>query len=1010
MQREKIVIPAAGAPPTLRMDLLGQAEVWLSEVALAGQLPGKALALLAYLALSGRPHPRPALAALLWSETDDQDALASLRQALTRLRRVAEPYLEISRQTVAFRPGPDCRIDAEQFLACTAEIPAPLDAAAAVRLGDAVARYRGELLHGLSVREAPLFEEWLAGQREHLRERAIAALQALLGYHAARGAGAAARDYGQRLLQIDPWREEVYRALMLLAAREGRRSSALALFESCRRTLGEQLGVDPSEETAALYRQIRDGQIEQEAPPQRQAPPHEPAPAAPRHNLPPQPNAFIGRLAELDDIQRLLARPECRLVSVVGMGGAGKTRLALEAAREHLCAFRDGVFFVPLAAVRTAEQAAGAVCQALALELDPQADPRAALLAALAPRQTLLVLDNLEHLLDECGLIVAMLEAAPELRLLVTSRERLELRWEWTVDLEGLECPPDPPARPLADYSAAQLFLERAAQVRRPFAPDKGEQPAVAQICRLTAGLPLLLELAAAALRERSCITLAAALADSLHALETRLRDLPPRHRSVQAVLDHSWELLDAQERRVFCALAVFRQEIDAEAAAQVAGTTPTLLERLAAKSLLRQIGQGRYALHSLVRQYAAARLEQRGEAQALQAAHCDYYTALAHAAFAELGGPQQQVWLERLERAHPNLRAALQWAIDRGDAARAQGLAGRLGRFWHLRNHFAEGRRWLRAALALGSDEGRRTEDEDSAGDQRLTTNDQRSASDEGRRKEDEGGAAGGSSSSIPNSQFSILNSQFRAQAFYSAGVLAHSQGDYAEARACFAENMALQRALGDRRGLAVALNSLGGMAVTFGDDAAAEGYFSEALALHQELGEQVKVGAVLGNLGAVAVRRGDYELGERRLAQSLELARRHADRRGVTVILFNLGDVALLRGDHSGAAQRLGEALRGYRTLGDRLGLAECLELIGRLEAARGRPAGLARLCGAADALREQIAAPVGPEHRAAHERALRAAQTALSEAAWLRAWTAGRALDLEQAVAEALALLPP
>lgn len=963
MQREKIVIPAAGTPP-LRMELLGQAEVCLGESSLAGQLPGKALALLVYLALTGRPHLRPALATLLWSETDDEDALASLRQALTRLRRVVEPFLEISRQTVAFRAGPGCRIDVEQFLAGTAEIPARLDAAAAVRLGDAVARYQGELLRGLSVREAPLFEEWLAGQRELLRERAAAALQALLAYHAARGAGPAARDYGQRLLQLDPWREEVYRTLMLLLAREGRRSAALALFETCRRTLAEQLGVEPCEETAALHRHIRDGA------------PAGPAPAradAPRHNLPPQPNAFVGRAAELDDIQRLLARPECRLVSLVGMGGAGKTRLALEAAREQLCAFRDGVFFVPLDAARDAAQIAEALARALGLEPDPQADPRAAVLAALAPRQTLLVLDSLEHLLDECGLLVDMLERAPGLRLLVTSRERLDLRWEWLVDLEGLECPPARPARALADYPAAQLFLERAAQVRRPFAPGPAEQAAVAQICRLSAGLPLLLELAAAALRERSCLSLAAALEQSLHALEPRLRDLPARHRSAQAVLDHSWELLGPQDRRVFCALAVFRQEIAAEAAAAVAGAAPAALERLAAKSLLRPAGPGLYSLHELVRQYAAARLEQRGEAEAARAAHCAHYTALAQAALTELGGPQQPAWLERLERAHPNLRAALQWSLDRRDAARALGLAGPLGRFWHLRNHFAEGRAWLKAALALEPDQG------------------------PGADGDTEPGPAGSDCSGL------------RAQALYSAAVLAHSQGDYAEAWGFFDQHMALQRARGDRRGLAVALNSLGGMAVTFGDHAAAEGYFREALALHQELDQPRQAGAVLGNLGMVAVRRGDAALAERYLAQSLELARRHADQRGVAVILYQLGDLALRRGDGARAGACADEALRGYQALGERLGMAECLELLGRREAAAGRPERLARLCGAADALREQLAAPVGPEHQAAHTEALEQARAALGQAAWLRAWAAGRALGFERAVEEALALQP-
>ncbi|HEU4323655.1 MAG TPA: BTAD domain-containing putative transcriptional regulator [Roseiflexaceae bacterium] len=963
MHREKIVIPAPGPAPLLRMDLLGRAEISLGETALTGQLPGKALALLAYLALSRRPHLRPALAALLWSETNDEDALASLRQALAKLRRAVGSHLLIARQTVAFNHSAGCLIDVDLFLAEANDLPVRLDAAAAVRLGDALARYGGELLHGLALREAPLFEEWLTEQRERLRECALRALAALMDYHTARGAPEAARDYGQRLLLLDPWREDVYRALMRLLAQDGRRSAALALFETCRRTLEEQLGLEPAAETVELYRLIRDSLLPVEASPAAPVSATELAPA-PRHNLPAQPTSFVGRLAELDDIQRLLAHPECRLVTLAGMGGAGKTRLAIEAAREQLCAFRDGAFFVPLAAAQSADQIVAAIGQALSLPPAPHADPRAALLDALRPRQILLVLDNLEHLLEESDLLVALLEQAPGLKLIATSRLPLELRWEWLLELEGLECPPEPqaapapPERPLADYGAARLFLDRAAQLRRPFEPDLAERAAVARICRLACGLPLLIELAAAALGSQSCAALADSLAGRLHALETRLRDLPARHRSVQAVLDHSWRLLDPAQQRSLRALAVFRPDMSEEAAAQVAGADPATLERLVAMSLLRRSGPGRYALHELVREYAATRLAESDEKPAAQATHGAFYGELAAAAFAGLGGPQQRDWLERLEREHDNLRAALDWMVQSGDAVAALRLAGRLGRFWLLRGHFAEGRRWLGAALAVPPGPS--------------------PVAEEGR---------------------------WRGLALYSAGVLAHTQGDYAEARARFLDNLALRRASGDRRGLAVALNSLGGIAVTEGDDAAAARYFGEALLLHQELGEQENVGAVLGNLGAVAVRRGDYARGEGYLEQSLALARGRGDQRGETVILFNQGDLRLRRGDLDGAEERLLAALRGYRALGDRLAQAECLEKLGQLAAARGHPEQLARLCGTADAARAELHAPVAPEHRAPHEAALQRGRAALGEAAWARAWEAGRTVRLADAVEAAL-----
>jgi predicted ATPase len=376
-------------------------------------------------------------------------------------------------------------------------------------------------------------------------------------------------------------------------------------------------------------------------------------------------NALIGREAELAELGTFLADPGCRLVTLVGPGGIGKTRVALQAATDNRAMFHDGAAFVSLAAVEQATVVAPAILLVLGVPLHGQRDPFDQLRDVLRRSELLLVLDNLEQLLPSgtgnvlhiTEIVVELLRHAPGLKLLVTSRERLGVPGEWLVDLGGLRYPTASPGEDIRQSSAVQLFVERARQVRRSWTLTNGDAEAVARICRLVEGMPLAIELAAAGVRTRSVAAVADALETGIAALAAPTRGVPERHRNMAATFEHSWWLLSEVERDVFARLSVFRGGFDEEAAASVAGATPEVLAALLDKSLVRWDGVARYDMHELLRQYAAEKLAEMGESERISDQHLTYYSRVAEEAGPGLYGPQQIAWRERLDAEIDNLR-----------------------------------------------------------------------------------------------------------------------------------------------------------------------------------------------------------------------------------------------------------------------------------------------------------------------------------------------------------------
>jgi predicted ATPase/transcriptional regulator with XRE-family HTH domain len=726
------------------------------------------------------------------------------------------------------------------------------------------------------------------------------------------------------------------------------------------------------------------------------------SPAAPQHNLPLQVDSFVGRQQAQQEVQALLDRSP--LVTLTGTGGVGKTRLALAVAAAAVDSYPDGVWLVELAPLADPSLVAQAVATVLGVREEPGRPLLATLTDHVQPRALLLVLDNCEHLIGVCAeLAVALLRQCPGLRLLATSREALAVAGETQYRVPALAVPdlahlPHP--EHLSAVEAVDLFMQRA-QARHPdFALTSHNAPVVAQICARLDGLPLAIELAAARAGSLPLEAIAARLDDRLQLLTGGSRTALPRHQTLRAAMEWSHDLLSAPEQTLLRRLAVFSGGWSLGAAETVcAGTRLAswevldLLAGLVNKSLVlleERGGEARYRLLETVRHYGQERLEAAGEAAAVREDHLAWCLALAEEAQPQLRGPQQGLWLARLEADHDNLREALGWSLrEGGDATLSLRLAGALWRFWYTRGYLGEGQGWLARALAA-----------------------------------DQGPPAA------------------RATALNGAAALAIAQGEHGPAATMYEEALALWRALGDTRGVAESLGNLGNVMVHQGEYGRAAALHEEALALFRSLGHEEGIAQNLANLGAEAYMQGEYgraavlheeALSLRRamgdaagIANSLnylglvaymqcEYGRAAAlyrealglrytlgDRRGIAAGLIGLGLVAYMQGEYGRAAALCEEGLLLSRDIGARDLVAGSLEGLAWVAAARGQSQVAAHLGGAAAALREALGALLLPDDWAGHDQAVRAMRTALGEDAFAAVWAEGRALPLEQAIA--------
>lgn len=964
---------SSGFYPTVRypmahlsLRLLGVPQAELDDKPLPDLPTDKVRALLYYLAVEGDiPHSREKLAGLLWPDQPEERARQNLRQTLSYLRQAlgaaADAVLLVSRDAVQLNASGRPAVDIADYVAlldeCRKHPHRRLDGCLAClrRLRRALEIYRGDFLSGFAATDSAALEEWVLLRREWLRRQAIEALAVLARYDERQGNLSAAREYARRQVELEPWHEEAHRQLMRLLAMAGERSAALAQYEACRRTLAAELGIDPTPETVELYNRLQAGRM----------------PAAPPrlHNLPAVWDAFVGREDDLAALAGLLADPACRLVTLSGPGGIGKTRLALAAAAEHVGAFAHGVWFVPLADVAEVGGVASAVAEALGLDTLSREEPRVQVLSYLHDKELLLVLDGMEHLPHAADLLSEIARRAPHVVLLVTSQERLRLREERVYEVAGLAYPETAPASCAAgQYAALDLYAERARQRNRRFALT-AELPAVARICRLVEGMPLGLELAAAA--GRPAAEVAEEIERDLTVLSTSLRNVPARHASIRAAIDHSWRRLTEAQRGCFARLSVFRGGWTTAAAAAVAASTESDLYELERQSLLLRDPSGRWRIHTLLRQYAEERLA-AGPALPLPPGdrHCAYYLDLVERSAAALAAPAPATALETVAADLKNIRQAWHWAVERLRwSAVAGGLEG-LARFHQLRGPFQEAAAlFSEAAAALAP---RVTDAAGRALLARLWAEEARFLDLQGKGAEAvaaaqaaighaEAAEAGGIAAARSARALALvlwgqvlvragdyaaacerleravaLAQEAGAPGTEAAGRrnlanVAFFRGDFGAAREGYERALALHRRAGDRYGESALLHNLGGVWYQQGDNLRAQECYAQALAIRKEMGDRWGEGSTLLNLGHLADDEGNAAEAGQYYRQALEIARALGDRRGEGVTLINLGANHTDRGDYAAAIASYEAALLICREVDDRRSLGQALAFLG-------------------------------------------------------------------------------
>ncbi len=535
----------------------------------------------------------------------------------------------------------------------------------------AVSLYQGTFLQGIYLDECQLFDEWLYVQRERFRAQVLGALGKLVVYHARQGQPEQVLIYARRQLEIDPLYEEAYLASMRAYLAQGRRADALRQYELCRATLLAELGVEPTLETRQLCEQIlSDGKTPNTQPP---VTPAVVTPASAPARLPSYFTPFIGRQDELAQIDAALRSGYSRLVTVMGAGGMGKTRVAVEAAAQHSGRFADGVHFIPFASVRSPDNATAAVVDAIAAAMDVtfragERTPQAQLLDWLHPRTMLLVLDNLEHLLACVPFLLEILHAAPRVQLLVTSREPLNVQAEDLIRLAGLPVPDGDDADAVAHSPAARLFVERAYRVDKRFRLADDNAADVARICRLVEGRPLGLELAATHTTYRSCRAIADAIRADLDFLAVEFKDLPTRHRSLRAIFEESWQTLTPEEQGCFARLSLFHNPFGVEASIVVTGAVVPVLTRLLNAHLIQRHDDERFQIHELLRQFAADKLAHSlPNPSSLQRRHAEYFLTWLSRQDQILNGIQPRRCADTIQAVLDDVDAAWAWASATG-------------------------------------------------------------------------------------------------------------------------------------------------------------------------------------------------------------------------------------------------------------------------------------------------------------------------------------------------------
>jgi predicted ATPase/DNA-binding SARP family transcriptional activator len=1006
----------------LRMEFLGGFRVSLDGTPITTFESSKVRALLAYLAIEAqRPHPRESLAALLWPDWPNRAALSNLRYALSNLRKVIgdrtadPPFLLISREAIQFNLESDHWLDVAEFTRL----------AGSQDVGDlekAICLYKGEFLEGFSVSEAIPFEDWARLKCEQLHRACREMLHYLAEMLENRREYDRALTYARRQVESEAWDESAQRQLMRLLAQSGRRGEALNQFERLKVLLGEELGVVPEVETIHLHQQIKTGEtLVPDGGKQYEivSDVYQPADSAPskpfdahRHNLPASLTSFVGRGREIGEIKQLIA--STRLLTLTGIGGTGKTRLALKVSADMISEFSGGVWLVELATLRDPALVEHVIASVLGVCDRPDQLMSDLLIEHVRERNLLIILDNCEHLVDACArLAYLLLSAAPNLKILATSRVPLYIPGEVNYSVPPLSLPDSHKIAQLldlAEFDAIRLFIERAASVQPAFSLTDENAPAVTLICQHLDGIPLAIELATARMRLLSPDQIAARLDDRFTLLTGGSRSALPRQQTIRATMDWSYDLLDVAERTLFNRLAVFTGSFSLEAVEAVCvdkigdgtpahGIQPSqmldLLGALVDHSLVytqERTTEARYGLLETVHQYALENLVASGELHNLQERHLAYYLE-----FAERGLPHvsagQPIWTHRFEAEYDNLRSAMEYAIE-NSLESAIRFEDPLLWFAQITHRDRECYDWLMRIFELTK---------------------------------------------------SWPPGKLRAIALKTAGEFTVYFGDISQGLAYLAASLQMARDLQDKSLINLVLHDLQVVNNHLGNWELWHDYAEEHLEISRELGDKAEISCALFNLGDAAIRNGDSQAGRKFYEQSLDIARQENHLNMIAFNLYSLATLAQKEGDTSRAKELYRECAQIRRDWGFRTGLAltllrlaqvliqegnaiqskklaeesleicrelnitdmkvYCLNIFAGAVGIDRQDERAARLFGAAQAATEKLDVETEYFYHMTYDPIIAVIREQLGETDFNKAWAEGRNMTLEQAVELAL-----
>lgn len=981
----------------LTLFFLGTFQVTLGDRPITHFRSANVQGLLVYLALHpDRAINRDVLATLFWPDEPTSVARTNFRQTLYQLRKLLEdgmdaerpfrqaqgkPFLIITRQTVQFNSDSDSQCDVTAFLQAVKRG----DLATAVGHPDGI--YSDELLPGF-ICDSLAFEDWLRRERERLHGLALDALHQRTEWLLSSSSYAEAKAMALRQLELEPWRELAQRQLMQALALAGERQAALAQFETCKEILWAELAVKPEAETVALAEKIAAGEEIYLR-------------SRPRHNLIAPVTPHFGREDDLATVRAHITDDAYRLVTLVGEGGIGKSRLALELGWQLRDQFADGVWFVPLAAVakppggsivenasrnnlpevagannlpeveRLQDAIATAIAQAMDHPLAGQKTAREQLQTFLQARKLLLILDNFEHLLNGADLVLDLLQQAPGLCVICTSREPLNFQAEWVFPLERLPLPPfadpvlhiTPVLQDPKTFPAVQLFMDRAQRANGRFQLTPDNQAHIVILCRLLAGLPLALELAAASLRRQTIPQLIETVQHSIETLTTRRRDIPPRHRSMRAVFDSSWGMLSAAEQEQFAGLSVFLGPFSVTAATAVTGATHQQLQILQDKSLLQREGE-RFVFHTLLRQFAAEKLADFPDHDAAATRHSHYYLqAVADLADA-LNGEMPHLAVQRIAGALQNIRGAWQTAVSHNNLDYLLAALVPLSDFYQIRGLYREGLR-LFGETAVHLRDANQPEalaqllTQQAAMHVRLsnypqaikiieealflTTDDWLTA-----RLHITWGEALWRQGVLADAEETLRLALTLAQeiemqqligiATFHLGVVHDLKGEHEQSLAYLEEALTIWQQLGNRRWQGFTLNSIGTVAQRLSKLEQANAALHEALIISQANQDRQGQTSTLNNLSALATEKGDFESAKQYLLQGMELAESVADQSNQALLCYNLALNAKMAGWWEEVHHFAEKALEMRRQIGDKRGEGIALKLLGDVAVENG------------------------------------------------------------------------